>query len=78
MANVECAKMPSAEERRRCDQRHARLIFGAAFPLCLLIAALARLVPRGRRQSIAGFDGRQSLFREASSAASMCLPFAFR
>ena len=78
MANVECGRLPSVEERRRCEQRHARLMFGVAFPLCLVVAAVARLMPRSKRESIAGFDGRQSLFREAKTAASMCTPFAFR
>jgi hypothetical protein len=78
MANVECDRLPTVEERRRCEQRHARLMFGAAFPIFLVVAALARLMPRSMRSSMAGFDGRQSLFKEAKNAASMCIPFAFR
>jgi hypothetical protein len=78
MAHADCERLISAEERRRCERRHARLMFGVAFPLCLLVAALARLMPRSRREAYPFFDGRQSLFREASNAASMCIPFAFR
>lgn len=78
MANADCARLISLEERRRCEQRHARLMFGIAFPLCLAIAFAARLMPKAWRASMMGFDGRQSPFREASNAASMCIPFAFR
>ncbi len=78
MANPACDKLPSVEERRRCEQRHARLMFGIAFPLCLVVAAVARLIPKSRRELIVGFDGRHSVFREAMTAASMCIPFAFR
>ncbi len=78
MARVECDRLPTVEERRRCEQRHAWLMFGVAFPLFLVVALLARLMPRSMRGSMAGFDGRQSLVREARNAASMCIPFAFR
>lgn len=78
MANVDCAKLVSVEERRRCDRRHARLMFGIAFPLCLAVALIARLMPPSVRASLLGFDARQSVFREAKNAASMCIPFAFR
>lgn len=78
MTHADCEKLPTLEERRRCAQRHARLMFGIAFPLCLAVAIVARLTPRSMRVSLAGFDGRQSLLREASNAASMCIPFAFR
>lgn len=77
MANADCARVPSAEERRRCEQRHARLMFGVAYPFCLAFAAGVRLLPKSRRNSIPGFDGRHSLFREARNAASF-IPFAFR
>jgi hypothetical protein len=78
MANVDCARLTSAEARRRCERRQARLMFGVAFPLCLVVAVLARLMPNSVRGSILGFDGRGSVFREARNAASMCIPFAFR
>ncbi len=78
MANVDCTRIISAEERRRCEQRHARLMFGVAFPLCLAFAAVVRFLPKSRRESIPGFDGRYSLFQEARNAATSCVPFAFR
>jgi len=78
MAKDDCARLMSSEERRRCERRHARLMFGVAFPICLVAATLARLTPRSRRGSMSVFDGRHSLFREASIAASMCVPFAIR
>ena len=78
MANVECARIVSAEERRRCEQRHARLMFGVALPFCFAFAVGVRLLPKSRRESIPGFDGRHSLFREAVNAATSCIPFAFR
>jgi len=53
-------------------------MFGVAFPICLVAAALTRLAPKSRRGSIAAFDGRHSLFKEATIAASMCIPFAIR
>lgn len=78
MAKDDCARLPSSEERRRCERRHARLMFGVAFPICLVAAALTRLAPKSRRGSITVFDGRHSLFKEATIAASMCIPFAIR
>jgi len=78
MANVDCARIVSAEERRRCEQRHARLMFGVALPFCLAFAAITRFLPRAVRETIPGFDGRHSLLREAKNAASSCIPFAFR
>lgn len=78
MTHADCEKLPSLEQRRRCSRRHARLMFAIAFPLCLAVAIVARIMPRSNRVSMAGFDGRQSLLREASNAASMCIPFAFR
>jgi len=53
-------------------------MYGGLFPLCLVIAAAARLMPRSMRSSMRGFDGRHSIFREARDAATMCIPFAFR
>lgn len=78
MANADCSRLTSTEARRRCEQRHARLMFGVAFPLCLVISLVTRLLPRSRRGSIMGFDGQYSLFREARNAASMWIPFALR
>jgi hypothetical protein len=76
MENHNCSKLRSLEARRRCEQRHARLMFGVAFPLCLVAAIVARLMPGSRR--ISGIDGRRSLISEAWTTASMCIPFAFR
>jgi hypothetical protein len=78
MAKDDCTRLTSSEERRRCERRHARLMFGIAFPICLVAAAIARLAPKSRRGSTGVFDGRHSLFREATIAASMCIPFAIR
>lgn len=78
MANAACDRLLSSEARRRCEQRHARLMFGAAYPLCLAITVAMRLLPKSRRGSVLGFDGRQSIFREARTAATMCIPFTFR
>jgi hypothetical protein len=78
MTRRDCSRIVSREARRRCEQRHAWLMFGAAFPLCLFVAALVRVVPRSMLGSISGFDGSRSMFREARSAASMFIPFAFR
>jgi len=78
MASVDFARLSSAEERRRSERRHARLMFAVAYPVCLAIAVATRLVPRSRRRSNQGFDGHHSVFREARTAASMCIPFAFR
>jgi hypothetical protein len=78
MAKADCSKLASLEARRRCEQRHARLMFGVAYPLCLAIALATRLLPRSRRGSMLGFDGQYPLFREARNAASMWIPFALR
>ncbi len=78
MASSDCGKLPTVEARRRCNQRHERVMFGIAFPLCLFVAAVARLPPRSRRAAATGFGGGQSLLTEARIAASMCIPFALR
>lgn len=78
MSDRDCTRIQSREARRRCEQRHARLMFGAAFPLCLIVALALRVMPKSMRASISGFDGRHSPFREARAAASMFIPFAFR
>lgn len=82
MASIYFARTQSSVEVRRCEQRHARLMFGMAYPFCLAMAIGARFANGGqsRDSSRAGArsENRQSVFREAKAAAASCVPFAFR
>lgn len=54
-----------------------RLIFIAGFAVFLLVALLARLLPRRRRPWLAGTSARLSIVEEAKVAAHTFLPLAF-
>ncbi len=82
MASIYFTRTQSSVEQRRCEQRHARLMFGLAYPFCLAMAIGARFSDDDRSgsrlQKRVGADKRQSVFREAKATAASCVPFAFR
>jgi len=78
MASIDVGKHLSSQDRHRSEVRQYWLMFCLVYPFCLGFAAIARLLPRNRRDSMPGFGGNHSLFREARMAASSCIPFAFR
>lgn len=82
MASIDFVRSQTSVEQRRCEQRHARLMFGMAYPFCLAMAIAARFAHDSRaRDSSTGWtqpQSRQSVFREAKAAAASCVPFAFR
>jgi hypothetical protein len=82
MASIDFVRSQTSVEQRRCEKRHARLMFGIAYPFCLAMAIGARLTDESRSgkrsQSRLRAGRRQSVFREAKAAAASCVPFAFR
>ncbi len=76
MASTEMNWLEDCRARRRCDRRHALLVFGAAYPMCLALAIARRLVP-GLRQGGGHGDPGGSVFRTAKATASSIVPFAF-
>jgi len=59
--------------RRRRDERDYRWVFWCAYPLFLIGAIVARLIP-GRKNAD---HPRHSVFKEARIAANSTIPFAF-
>jgi hypothetical protein len=55
----------------------SRLMFGACYVLFLFRAVLLRLMPWRRRAAFAKFAARDSIFTEASSAASVMVASSF-
>ena len=55
----------------------SRLMFGACYLLFLLRAMLARVMPWRRTSAIDPTGRRESIFREASSAASVLVASSF-
>ena len=78
MASTDFDSAAACRERYRCDLRQARLLFGVAYPFCLAFSVGRRLVPRAGEGSDTKPGRRQSVFREAKSAAASIVPFAFR
>ncbi len=62
---------------RREKAREFRLILVAAFVYFLLVACVARLLPRAWRPSLPPTDGRRSIIGEAKALAGTFVPFAF-
>ncbi len=62
--------------RRRRDELEYRWVFWVAYPVFLAAAIVARLIP-GRGDIGAEGRTRQSVFKEAWTAANSSIPFAF-
>ncbi len=58
------------------EQKSFKRIFMLSFPLFVLVASLARLVPGRRAKRLAGGQ-RQTILSEARALADMVIPFAF-
>lgn len=82
MFDASVARTPTLAERladtpldpARGRAREFRVIFALTFTVLLMLFALARLVPTGRR----GGGARRSIVQEARSAALSALPYAYR
>ncbi|MEJ2575590.1 MAG: hypothetical protein P8106_02605 [Gammaproteobacteria bacterium] len=61
----------------REDRKEFRRLFGVAFVLFFLIAAVSRLLPRAWRPLAAASGRRESIYAEAVRAAYTAIPFAF-
>lgn len=59
--------------RRRRDEREYRWVFWCAYPIFLVAAIIARLIPGTKDKA----KPKQSVFREAYAAANSTIPFAF-
>ncbi|TVQ34592.1 MAG: hypothetical protein EA356_10005 [Geminicoccaceae bacterium] len=62
---------------RREKARDFRLILVVAYVYFLLIACVARLLPRSWRPSLPSTGRRGSVFAEAKALAGTFVPFAF-
>ncbi len=72
------AKSSSTLTLRRQEAREFHLVYWVCFPVFLVGAAFARLMPWRRSQSDSELTGvRRSVFAEARASASRLVPFAF-
>lgn len=62
---------------RHDGSREFWLYFAISFPIFLIIAVLARLLPRAWRPGLSELRGEGSVFGEAKAAANKVLPFVF-
>lgn len=62
---------------RRHETAEFRLIFALGFVIFLVAALIARLVPESMRPRSLSAKGSRSIFHQAKTAASNCVPFAF-
>ena len=77
MANAIKHDSPSLALRRQ-EAREFRLLYWLCFMIFLVVAAMTRLLPAGRRGSADQLAGvRRSVFAEARAAAGTLIPFAF-
>jgi light-harvesting complex 1 beta chain len=59
------------------EARQFHRIFMASFVVFLVVASIARLLPRGLRPWSSAGQARRSVIDEARAAANRFLPFAF-
>lgn len=62
---------------RRAKQHEYRLLVLLVYPIFLLFAVAARLVPGSRQQGATIGGRRRSVFSEAREAVHTVIPFAF-
>jgi hypothetical protein len=62
---------------KRSDEMENRILFVAAFLICLPVTALAHLMPRAWRHKLLGSAAGGSFIAEARTMASMTVAFAF-
>lgn len=67
----------SLTKLRREKAREFRLILAVAFLYFLLVAIVARLLPRAWRPSLPLAEGRRSVIGDAKALAGTVVPFAF-
>lgn len=67
----------SMSRARQAELWQFRLIFMMAFFIFLVVAIIARLLPRQWRPGSAGELSHKSIIDEAKAAASTVVPFAF-
>jgi hypothetical protein len=74
---VKVEQRGKARSRTHQDRIEYRLIFGAAFLVFLVAAAVSRLLPARGRSGQAVNGRRASVFESARMAAGSTIPFAF-
>jgi hypothetical protein len=62
---------------KRSDELENRILFVAAFLICLPVTAMAHLLPRAWRHKLLGSAAGGSFVAEARTMASMTVAFAF-
>lgn len=62
---------------RRAKQHEYRLLVLMVYPIFLLFAVVARILPGARQQSAVIGGRRRSVFSEAREAVHTVIPFAF-
>ena len=67
----------SLTKLRREKARAFRLMLALAFVYFLIVALVARLLPRAWRPSLPPMNGRRSVIGEARALAGTFVPFAF-
>lgn len=67
----------SRSATKRSDEMENRILFVAAFLICLPVTALAHLLPRTWRHKLLGSAAGGSFIAEARTMASMTVAFAF-
>ncbi len=65
------------DRRANAKQHEYRLLVLLVYPIFLLFAVVARLVPGSRQQSAIIGGRRRSVFSEAREAVHTVIPFAF-
>lgn len=77
MAHETHASLGGKYRDRRAKQHEYRLLVLLVYPLFLLFAVVARLLPGSRQHSAAIGGRRRSVFTEAREAVHTVIPFAF-